>query len=203
MSSPFLIGISSDFQLEAAGILEPILDEMLATVPHVTYRFFEGQAGVVVTPTQIQDFDAVITLRPQFTADSFKGITRLAIIARWGVGYDVIDVPACTEADVMLAITGDAVRRPVAEAILTLILALAKNLKKKERIAREGRWDLKAEASGLGIRGKTIGSVGLGNIATDMFHLLRPFDAGRLIAFDPYISTSKAECAGCGVGQSR
>ena len=192
MNHSFVIGISSDFQMEAAGILEPILDEMLVSVPQVTYRFFQGQSGVVVEPGLIEDFDALITLRPRFTAASFAGVTRLAVIARWGVGYDVIDVPACTDANVMLALTGDAVRRPVAEAILTLILALAKNLMKKERIARAGRWDLKAGASGLGIRGKTIGSVGLGNIATDMFHLLRPFDAARFIAFDPYISTSRA-----------
>ena len=163
--------------MRQAGILEPILDELLAPLPFISYRFFEGQSGVVVTPDLIKDFDAVITLRPKYDATSFDGIDRLAVIARWGVGYDVIDVPACTDANVMLAITGDAVRRPVAEAILTLILALAKKLPLKQQITRSGRWDLKATASGISVRGKVIGSIGLGNIATDMFQLLKPFDA--------------------------
>jgi len=39
---------------------------------------------------------------------------RLSIIARFGVGYDTVDVPTCTAADIALAITPDGVRRPVA-----------------------------------------------------------------------------------------
>ena len=83
------------------------------------------------------------------------GVERLAVIARWGVGYDTIDVPACTANDVLLAITTDAVRRPVAEAIVTFILALAKRLPAKDRLVRTGRWDLKPQTTGLGLRGKT------------------------------------------------
>ena len=196
MNQEFLVGVSSDFKLEAAGVLEPVLDAELASLPGISYRFFEGRSGVSVTPDLIQEFDALITLRPQFTTESFAGLDRLTLIARWGVGYDVIDVTACTKANVMLAITGDAVRRPVAEAILTLILALAKKLPMKQQIVLTGRWDMKAQASGMSIRGKTIGSIGLGNIASDMFQLLRPFDAARLIAYDPFAQPGRAEVLG-------
>jgi phosphoglycerate dehydrogenase-like enzyme len=104
----------------------------------------------------------------------------------------MIDVPACTEVNVLLAITVDAVRKPVAEAILMFFLALAKKLPAKDRLVRAGRWDLKAEASGLGLSGKTAGSVGMGNIGGEMFRLLRPFDLGRLLAFDPYVTQEQA-----------
>jgi len=191
IGGPFRVGISSDFKTEAAGLLDPVVEELLGPLPYVEYDFFYNEEPVVA-PDEIAGYDAVITLRPRFTADTFTGHDRLAIIARWGVGYDVIDVSACTEANVLLAITADAVRKPVAEAILTFMLALAKRLPAKDELVRTGRWNEKGEFSGLGLSGKVVGSVGLGNIATEMFRLLKPFDLGRMLAFDPYVGQEKA-----------
>lgn len=184
----FQIGISADFKTEAPGRLEPILTELFDPLPHITYRYFEstGGGGAYVAPQDITDLDAVIALAPWFTVDSFTGNDRLAVIARWGVGYDRIDVPACTANGVLLAITVDAVRRPVAEAIVTLILALAKQLPAKDRVVRTGRWDLRASQNALGLQGKVLGSIGLGNIGSDMVRLLQPFGLGRVLAADPY-----------------
>jgi len=188
---PFRVGVSPDFREgAAAGLLTPTLDELLGPLPFVSWDFFETSGEVL--PGQIHDFDAIITLRPRFTSATFAGVGRLAVIARWGVGYDMIDVPACTRANVLLAITTDAVRKPVAEAVLTFILALAKRLPEKDRLVRTGRWDLKPQTTGLGLRGKTVGSVGLGNIASEVFRLLEPFDLGRKLAFDPYVSRERA-----------
>ena len=50
---------------------------------------------------------------------------RLKLIARFGVGYDMIDVPALTDSGVLLTITPDGVRRPVASSALTFLLMLA------------------------------------------------------------------------------
>jgi phosphoglycerate dehydrogenase-like enzyme len=118
------------------------------------------------------------------------------VIARWGVGYDMIDVPACTDAGVLLGINTDAVRRPVAEAIVTFVLALAKRLPAKDRLVREGRWEVKASMPGLGLTGKTVGTVGVGNIGAEMFRLLEPFDLGRKLAFDPYVAAEDASALG-------
>jgi phosphoglycerate dehydrogenase-like enzyme len=196
MTEPLRVGISADFQLEAAGILEPFLEEFLGPYPTIEYDYFTGEADVVVKPEAITDFDALLTLRPRFNAQSFVGVDRLALIARWGVGYDVIDVPATTAAHVLLSIATGAVNRPVAEAILTFFLALAKKLPQKDRLTRTGRWDLKAETSGLGLRGKTIGSLGLGNIGAEMFRLLEPFEPGHKLAHDPYVSAEQAQKMG-------
>jgi phosphoglycerate dehydrogenase-like enzyme len=191
LTDPFRVGISGDFTSgQAAGLLEPVLDEILGPVPFVTTDYFPVDGEV--RPEHVRDFDAVIGWHPHFTPASFVGVERLAVIARWGVGYDTINVPACTANDVLLAITTDAVRRPVAEAIVTLILALAKRLPAKDRLVRTARWDLKPQFTGLGLRGKTLGSVGLGNIGSEMFRLLAPFDLGRRLASDPYVSAETA-----------
>ena len=61
--------------------------------------------------------DALILLVPRFTPQSIPADGRLALVARFGVGYDSVDVPACTGNDIGLCITPDGVRRPVAVSI--------------------------------------------------------------------------------------
>jgi len=195
MAQPFRIGVSPDFQTHAAGLLEPVLEKMLTPLPHVTWEFFPMR-GQEIYADEIVGYDALLTLLARVTPESLAGNEQLAVIARWGVGYDMIDVPACTESDVLLAITTDAVRKPVAEAIVTFFLALAKKLSAKDQLVRTGRWDLKAQTSGLGLSGKTVGSVGSGNIGGEMFRLLGPFDLGRKLVYDPYLSPERADAMG-------
>lgn len=190
--SRYHIGISSDFNVAAPGRMEPVLAELFDPLPEISYEYFDAtgqdEIGSHVTPEDVEKFDGVILLAYRFPAASFVTNSRLAIIARWGVGYDTIDVSAATQNDVLLAITVDAVRRPVAEAIVTLLLALAKTLPAKDRLVRSGQWDLRGELPAQGLRGKTLGSIGLGNIGAEMFRLLAPFELGRQLAADPYAS---------------
>ena len=174
-----------------------MLAEKFDPLPHVAYEFYESPPDRPVDPATIADYDAVIVLGTHFDARSFSAAeNRLALIARWGVGYDQINVPDLTRHDVLLAITVDAVRRPVAEAILTLMLALAKKLPAKEKLVRSGRWDLRGQTFGLGLRGKTVGSVGMGNIGSEMFRLLEPFELGRKLVYDPYLDAERAQSLG-------
>jgi D-3-phosphoglycerate dehydrogenase len=136
---------------------------------------------------QLEEFDALILLAHRFAAESVPYSGRLAVIARFGVGYDTVDVPACTANDIALVITPDGVRRPVAVSIITFILALTGRLMAKDRLARMGPLGFAArgEHMGVGLVGKTLGSLGVGNIGAEMFRLARPFDM-RFIAHDPY-----------------
>ena len=190
MAEKFRIGLSGDFRTKATGLMDPFLKEVLDPLPHVSYDYFD--CGDEVEADNIKEYDAIISLATGYSKASLRGVEQVAIISRWGVGYDMVDVPACTEADILVAITTDGVRRPVAEAILTLLLALSKKLPENDKIVRQSRWDLKLEASGIGLRGKTMGSLGVGNIGGEMFKLLKPFDLGGYLAHDPYISQEKA-----------
>jgi phosphoglycerate dehydrogenase-like enzyme len=196
MTERLRVGVSSDFQIAAAGAIEPVLAEIFDPLSYVEYEFYPSPADEPVSPAVIADYDALIVLATRFDASSFTGNDRPALIARWGVGYDRIDVDAITRNDVLLSINVDAVRRPVAEAILTLMLALAKKLPAKDHLVRTGRWDLRGQTFGLGLRGKTIGSVGMGNIGSEMFHLLGPFEVGRRLVYDPYLSQERAGALG-------
>jgi phosphoglycerate dehydrogenase-like enzyme len=141
--------------------------------------------------------DAAILMLEAVTRHSFDARNRLSLVARFGVGYDRIDVQACSNNHVALAITPDGVRRPVAVSVITLMLALTSKLLIKDRIAREGPsgWARKAQHNGVGLVGRTLGSLGMGNIGAEVFKLAQPFDM-RLIAHDPYADSRIAAALG-------
>jgi len=171
--SKFRIGTSPDFKAEGHGLLDPILSEYFDPLPNIEYEFM-NELTPAIAPEQLRGFDAVITLGAIFNAESFHDNDRLAVIARWGVGYDMIDVEACTDKDILLCITPVAVRKPVAEGILMLLLALTKHLLIKDRVVREGRWDERGHYPGVGLAGRILDSIDLGNIASELFRMVQP-----------------------------
>lgn len=142
---------------------------------------------------QLEDFDALILLAHRFDAASVPKSGRLSVVARFGVGYDTVDVAACTANDIALAITPDGVRRPVAVSIITFILALTGKMMVKDKLARMGApgFAARGEHMGVGLVGRTLGSLGVGNIGAEMFRLAKPFGM-RFIAHDPYADKAVA-----------
>ncbi len=131
-----------------------------------------------------------------FPASSFDGIDRLACIARWGVGFDRIAAAAATAADVLIALTPTAIKRAVAESEIALIFALAKQLPALDKRTREGRRRTDIPITDVDVAGKTLASVGLGNIAAEMFKMARGVGFGRLLACDPYCPPGRAAALG-------
>lgn len=183
----FRIGVSPDFYVDAKGRFEAVLERRLS-LPGIRWEPMDPLPGNVATPEALDRYDAVFALGLRITPESLTGVERLAIVARWGVGYDKIDVRVMTDANVLLAITPDAVRTPVAEAILTLILALAKDLLIQDKTTRAGKWRGDLPRLGRNLRGQVLGSIGCGNIAREMFSLAGPFGFARMLASDPYVS---------------
>ena len=122
--------------------------------------------------------------------------SKLSILARFGVGYDMVDVQALTDRDVILTITPDGVRRPMASGIVGLILALSLNIQAKDRLVRAGRWKDRLEIRATGLTGRVVGSIGLGNIGKEVFRLLLPFEMIHL-GCDPFVKAE--EVSGLGV----
>ena len=169
--------------------------KLLDAMPNVEYKIWD-QYLVEATPEQIKSFDVLIVLKPKFTEKTVAGNDRLLAIHRNGVGYDTIDVPAMTRAGVMLTITPEAVRRPMAVAIVTFLLALSTRIFAKDRITRAGKgWEERARYHGVGLVGRTFGSIGVGNIGHEAFKLAKPFDM-KHIAYDPFIKQSAVDDVG-------
>ncbi len=196
MVTPFRVGITRDF-LKPDGTLGfgdinlGVFDQQ----PQIQWEFLAEDTPELST-AQVRDYDALLVLSPRVSATSLADAEHLAIVARFGVGYDTIDVEACTRNGTMLTITPDGVRRPVAHATMAFIMALSTQIFAKDRITRSGHWDDRFDHIGVGLTGRTLGLVGLGNIGRDLINLIRPFGM-RHLAFDPY--TSAADAAAIGV----
>ncbi len=150
-----------------------------------------------LTPVDLDGLDAVVLALEGISADSFPADDRLTLVARFGVGYDRIDVAACTAHRAALAITPDGVRRPVAVAVMAFMLGLTTKMFVKDALTREspGGWERRGQHPGVGLVGRRVGSVGIGNIGAEVFRLAKPFDM-NFIAHDPYADPAVAASLG-------
>ena len=188
----FRVALSADFRKPDGSPSFPTFDlSPLEDHPDIDLFYLEPEPEI--SAVQLADVDALILLTPQVGAGSLTPDGRLSVVARFGVGYDNVDLAACSNHDVAVVITPDGVRRPVAVSILTLIFALSGKLFVKDALARRGPagWAEKTAHNGIGLVGLTLGSVGMGNIGAEMFRLARPLDM-RFIAHDPYADPAQA-----------
>ena len=191
--SKFRVALSGDFKKPDGSAAFPDFDlAPLAQDPAVEHAYIRTNG--VITADDLKGFDALILLIPRIEPESFPADGRLAIIARFGVGYDTVNVQACTDHDCALVITPDGVRRPVAVSIMTFMLALCGKLMPKDRITRQGPegWAKRSEQMGVGLVGRTLGQLGIGNIGAEVFRLAQPFGM-KFIAHDPYADPKVAQ----------
>lgn len=139
-----------------------------------------------ITPDQLTGCHAVLVLSPKVTAASLAGCDDLLAVSRFGVGYDTVDVDACTAHDVLALITPGAVDRSVAEATIGWMLALSHQMLPKDRLVRTGRWHERSQYMGCELRDRILGVVGLGGIGRKLVTLLQGFGMRQPIAFDPF-----------------
>jgi phosphoglycerate dehydrogenase-like enzyme len=168
---------------------------ILDNAPDIAWEFMPESVSEI-TPAQMARYDALYVNAPRVSRASFgNGEVRARIVARHGVGYDSVDVPACTEHGVLLTNQPDGVRRPVAVAALTFVMALSQNLFTKDRLTRGGRWNERTSHMGMGLIGRTLGLVGAGSIGREIMRLARPFGL-RVIASDPYADAALVAAEG-------
>ena len=187
----FRVGLAPSFlDLDGRLRFKDIGLDLLEQEPHIEYHFIKTDQPFV-PPEEMRGLDAFIAFSGVYTAETFEGADRLILIARHGVGYDNFDLQAATEANVMIAITPRGVRHPVAEGIIALMFALSKHVIARDKAVRAGEWRNTIQM-GVELGGRTLGSIGIGNIAGELFRLLQPFGM-RFLAYDPYASIELAK----------
>ena len=184
--------LSADFLNERNELIFPDIGlQTIQNFPRISTRFLDAYRAEY-GPDQLQNADVLLSLKPRVTAQSLAGAERLTAIGRFGVGYDNVDLQSCTENDIAVYITRNAVVRPVASSIVLLVLAASHRLVWKDRLIRSGEWAASTRRLGREPRGRTVGTIGLGNIAREAIRLLKSFDVARFIAYDPYTTGETA-----------
>ncbi len=124
-----------------------------------------GLGGEEQTIRELQGISAIIAGGELFNAGALAGLPQLRVIARAGVGFDRVDVPAATRRGVALTITPTANHEAVAEHTIALMFAVAKNIVVNDKHTRAGGW---ARTMAFPIRRQTLGIVGLGRIGRSL-----------------------------------
>ena len=111
---------------------------------------------------------------------------QLRLIARTGIGYDLVDIAEATRRGIAVCNTPDAPTVSTAEHAVTLILMVAKNVKRAEARLRQGGGDYYARHEAIELDGKTLGLVGLGRIARRVATICEGLGM-QVMAFDPFL----------------
>jgi D-3-phosphoglycerate dehydrogenase len=120
----------------------------------------------------------------------------IEVVARIGVGYDAVEVPALTARRVPLMVAGTANSTSVAEHAFHLMMALAKRSPALDATVRKGTWGDRHGGLPMELSGKTVLIVGFGRIGTRSARRCQGFDMNVLI-YDPYVPTEQIRSAGC------
>ncbi len=143
----------------------------------------------------LADCDAlVVRSAVKVTKDVLAKAPKLRVIGRAGVGVDNVDLPAATEAGVLVMNTPGGNAISVAEHTLALMLSMARSVPQASVSTKSGKWE-KKKFLGNELRGKTLGIVGLGSIGREVAKRARPFEM-TIVGHDPFVSPQAASALG-------
>ena len=156
------------------------------------------ESGGGIDPSALAGLDAVISFgHLPFDVQLARAWPRLRHIARYGAGFDGIDVEGLAGEGVVVTTTPAAVRRPLALTAVTLLLACAPRLLENHLSATRGHWQDRGQHRGLGLPGRTVGIVGFGSVGSLVAEILGRMDLGiTVLAADPRADNPRAEALG-------
>lgn len=166
---------------------------MLNNAPGPYLDALQGAGLEAVYPPQGQFLSTPETLLPYL--DGVEGViagmepfnrevlsaSKLRAVARMGVGYDAVDVPAATDLRIAVTITPGTNEVSVAEHTMALLLGVMRGFPERDRCARRGEWKREKLPR---LQGKTMGIVGLGRIGKAVVARAKAFGV-KIIAYDP------------------
>ena len=134
----------------------------------------------------LEDVSGVALSVTPFSEPELDAGPQLEVVARIGVGYDAVDVPALTRRKIPLMIAGTANSVSVAEAGVFLLMSLARRGAAMDAMVREGRWRDRYSEMPADLYGKTALIVGFGKIGTRSAKRLAAMEM-HVLVHDPYI----------------
>jgi D-3-phosphoglycerate dehydrogenase len=120
----------------------------------------------------------------------------MKVVARIGVGYDAVDVPALSRRSVPLMVAGTANSPSVAEQALFMMLTLAKRAVELHALVRDGGWSTRLGLLPFDLFGKTVLLIGFGRIGTRTAKRCLAMEM-QVLVYDPYKSAEEITAAGC------
>ncbi len=177
-------------------VLEPIHAKAMAAL--------RAQAGIEVVDWEnpsVRDLslaDGIIVRAAKVDRRAMESAPRLRVIGKHGVGVDAIDLAAARELGKIVTFTPQANMEGVAELAVAFLLTMARNIVWGNMQLRAGNIASIApkELTGLELKEKTLGLVGLGRIGRRVGEILQKGFSMRVIGFDPFLPEEKFAALG-------
>jgi D-3-phosphoglycerate dehydrogenase len=153
-------------------------------------RHCDGADRSALLPALAEADGVIVRSATQIDAEALAAAPRLKVVARAGVGLDNVDVPAATQAGVLVVNAPQSNIISAAEHAVALLLAVARRIPAADASLKGGAWRRSA-FTGVELAGKVAGIVGLGRIGVLVAQRLSAFGM-RLVAYDPYVPAGRA-----------
>lgn len=159
--------------------------------------FLPGIAAPETRANAIAAAEAIVVRVFRIDEALLSGAPKLKLVAKHGSGVDNIDIPAASKHGVLVCNTpGGANSTSVAEGAVTLMLAVLRQVRGMDACVREGRFNERWKLSLHELWGKTLGLVGLGQIAKVTARICGAGFNMKVLAFDPFVSAEDMAKAG-------
>lgn len=177
-------------------ITDPLSEQGLNILKEAAEVIYEPGMSPDKIKEVIGDCDAMLVRSgTTVTEDILESTTsKMKIIGRAGVGVDNIHVETATKKGILVVNSPDGNTTAAAEHTVSMMMSLTRNIPKAHQSMFAGKWDRKS-FTGIELRGKTLGIVGLGKIGSKVAEMSKAIGM-KLIAFDPYASQAHADSLG-------
>ena len=149
------------------------------------------EAGHTETEEEVielcHDADGITVNLAAISAKVIQGLEKCRVIARYGVGYDNVDVAAADAKGIKVVNVPDYCDEDVSDHAMALFMGCVRKIAVRDRQVRAGRWNVGRSNPMYRIKGKTFGLVGYGKIPQTLHRKLKGFDLGRVLVVDPFI----------------
>jgi D-3-phosphoglycerate dehydrogenase len=135
---------------------------------------------------QCADANAILLRQTPLGAQALEKLKKLRVISRYGVGYDNVDIEAASRRGVVVTIVPDYCVSEVADHTIAMLLSSIRRIPLRDRLVREGGWDLISGHPVYRTKNKTLGLIGYGKTAREVRKRLSGFPF-RFAAYDPFV----------------
>jgi D-3-phosphoglycerate dehydrogenase len=167
---------------------QPVVIALGAVDPALVSGVLDGHCRFVADPGA-QDLSvaagAIVRADARVDQALLRKAPRLRVVARTGVGVDLVDVPAATARGIAVVITPGAGATAVAEGAIGMALHLVKRFGPLTALVRDGRWAQRGAVPVGDLDGATLGVIGYGRIGRRTADLAAAFGM-RILAYDPF-----------------
>lgn len=140
------------------------------------------------------DADGILLDMAPMTAKAVAGLKQCRVINRYGVGYDNVDVEACTARGIQVTNVPDYCAEDVSDHALALMMTCLRHTALRDRLVRQGEWNI--QRTSFRLRGKVLGVLGFGRIARALVHKCSSLGFSQVLAYDPYVPAQACANAG-------